>query len=106
MVSCRLASGSLQCVSQPCWLTSTCRPDLRGQAGPGEEGGWMLVQADGQHPWVGPERRLHAVTVMHVDVDIGHPLGTLAKQPFDGDRRVVVHAEPAGVAGHGMMQTA
>jgi hypothetical protein len=36
----------------------------------------MLVQADRQHPRVVIKRRLHPVTVVHVDVDVGDPFGT------------------------------
>ena len=66
----------------------------------------MLVQADREHPRVVPEGRLHAVAVMHVDVDVGDPLGALPKEPGNGDRGVVVDAKSARVAAHGVMQTA
>ncbi len=78
-----------------------CRP-----ARAGEQRGRMLVQADRQHPRVVPERGLHTVTVMHVDVDVRDSLGALLEQPGNRDRRVVVDAEAAGVAAHGMVQAA
>ena len=62
------------------------------------------MQANGQHPRVVPERRLHAVAVMGVHVDVGDPLRPLAQQPRDRDGRVVVNAETAGAAGHGVVQ--
>ena len=66
----------------------------------------MLVQSDGQHPGIIPERPLHAVAVVGVHVDVRDPLRALAEQPRDRDRRVVVDAEPAGVPGHGVVQAA
>jgi hypothetical protein len=80
--------------------------DLGGSPGAGEQGIRVLVQADGQHPRVIPERRLHSVTVMGVHVDVGDPLRALAQQPRDRDGRVVVDAEPAGVPGHRVVQAA
>ncbi len=77
---------------------SACRAAGFGrQAGAGEQGVRVLVQADRQDPRVVPERRLHAVAVVRVHVDVGDPLGALAQQPGDRDGRVVVDAEPAGV---------
>jgi hypothetical protein len=66
----------------------------------------VLVQADGQHPGIVPERPLHAVAVVGIHVDVGDPLRALAEQPGDRDHRVVVDAESAGVPGHGVMQAA
>ena len=135
MVSARSASGSLQCVSQPCWETSNCGwkaasnggttawnarsqaasrvpggratltadpsasgpPVSVGLPGTGEQARRVLVQADRQDARVVPERRLHPVAVVHVDVDVRDPLGALAEQPRDRDRGVVVDAEAAGV---------
>ena len=37
---------------------------------------------------------LDPVAVVDVDVDVGHPLGTVVEQPLDADGDVVVDAEP------------
>ena len=66
----------------------------------------MLVHADRQHPRIGVERGLHPIAVVRVDIHVGDALGAVSQQPGDCDRRVVVHAEPAGVRGHGMMHAA
>ena len=42
--------------------------------------------------------------MVHVHVDVRDPTGAVIEQPPDGDGRVVVHAEAARPAGHGMMQ--
>ena len=66
----------------------------------------MLVQADRQHPRIVVEGGLYPVGVVHVDVDVGDPLGSRQEQPGDSDRRVVVHAEPARAAADRVMQAA
>ena len=63
------------------------------------------MDRDREHPRVVPEARLHAVAVMHVDVDVGDPLSALREQPRDADGRVVVHAEPRGTVGHRVVET-
>ena len=64
----------------------------------------MLVQGDREHPRVRVERGLHAVPVVHVDVDVGDPVETVVEQPGDRHRAVVVDAEPGGPVGHGVVQ--
>src|SRR3954453_3797789 len=76
------------------------------EAGAREQRAAGLVQADRQHAWVVPERRLHAIAVMHVDVDVRDPLDALAQQPCDGDRRVVVDAEARSGRRHRVVQAA
>ena len=44
--------------------------------------------------------------MVHVDVDVHHPLGALGEQPPDRHRDVVVDAEAAGPAGHRVVQPA
>ncbi len=66
----------------------------------------MLVQADGQYPRVVIKRGLYPVAVVRVDVHVGDALGALPQQPGDRDRDVVVHAEPAGMRGHGVVHAA
>ena len=51
------------------------------------------------------KRVLNAVAVVGVDVHVGDAQPAI-EQVVDGDHRVVEHAETAGVAGGGMMQTA
>ena len=77
-----------------------------GEAGAGEEVAAALVHRDGEHPRVVPEGALDAVAVVHVDVDVGDPLGALLEQPGDRDRRVVVDAEAAAGSGHRVVQPA
>jgi hypothetical protein len=36
-----------------------------------------------EHPRILVEDRLHAVTVVGVDVDVSHPFGALVEQPLD-----------------------
>ena len=64
------------------------------------------MHADRQYPRVVPEGRLHAIAVVDVNVDIGDSLGALLEEPGDRDRRIVVDAEAAGVAAHGVVQAA
>ncbi len=74
--------------------------------GTGEEGRGVLVHADREYPRVVPEGSLHAIAVMDIDVDVGDALHALLQQPGNGDGQVVVDAESAGVAAHGVMQAA
>src|SRR6202035_4638989 len=83
-LSARCASGSSRWLSHPCWLTSTVGLKARSS------GSTTASTA----------RRLHAVTVVHVEVHVGHPLRPGGKQPLDRDGEVVVHAEPARVRPH------
>jgi hypothetical protein len=62
------------------------------------------MDRDGQHPRVSEKHRLHAVAVVHVDVDIGDPLRPVPQQPRNDDGRIVVHAEPAGLLRQRMVQ--
>jgi len=80
--------------------------DVLGQAGSGEQGPWMLVQADRQDPGIVPERGLDPVAVVDVHIDVGDAFGALGEEPGDGDRRIVVDAEPRGVRAHRVMQPA
>jgi hypothetical protein len=64
------------------------------------------VQAHGQDAGVVVEGRLHAVAVVHVDIHVRDPLGPQIEQPRDGDRRVVVHAEPGRSRRHRVVQAA
>ncbi len=66
----------------------------------------VLVQRDGEHPGVVPERLLDAVAVVDVHVDVGDPLGAEFEQPGDGERRVVVDAEAGRAVGHRVVQAA
>ena len=54
----------------------------------------MLVQADRQHPRIVVEGGLYPVSVVHVDVDVGDPLGPRQEQPGDSDRRVLYTQNP------------
>ena len=74
------------------------------RAGPQRHG--VLVQRDREHPGVVVERRLHAVAVVDVDVDVGDALEAVVQQPGDGDRAVVVDAEARGPVGHRVVQPA
>ena len=64
---------------------------------------WIEIGHDAR---VVPEHGLHAVTVVHVDVDVRDPLHALVEQPGDPDRDVVVDAEALGRAGQGVVQSA
>ncbi len=99
-------SRSARSVPGPAWFSAAATNRLRGCAGDCRCRARRLVQADGQHPRIGVERGLHPVAVMGVDVHVGHPLDAVFQQPGDRDRRVVVHAEPAGTRGHGVMHAA
>ena len=76
--------------------------DVGRPAGAGEEVPTALVHRDREHPGVVPEHPLDAVAVVHVDVDVRHPLGAVVEQPLDADADVVVDAEPGRVAAHGV----
>ena len=52
-----------------------------------------LVQADREHVGVALEDVLHAVAVVHVDVDVGDAMAAVL-EPLTRDRGVVVRAEP------------
>src|SRR4249919_90808 len=80
--------------------------DLIGKARAGKQISRCLVQADGHDPRLVVKDRLYAVTVVNVDVDITNPLTTVVQQPANSDGYVVVDAEAAGIAGHGVMQPA
>ena len=54
------------------------------------------MQRDRQHPRIVVEGGLHAVAVVDVDVDVGHPLGAGGQQGPDRQHHVVEHAEPGG----------
>ena len=82
------------------------RPELSREAGAGERGVATLVQADRQHPGIVVESRLHAVAVVRVDVDVGHPAHAVGEQPRDGDGRIVVDAEARGLRRHRVVQAA
>src|SRR4051812_15724103 len=51
--------------------------DLVRKAGAGKQCAAGLVLADRQHARVVPERSLHTVAVVHVDVDVGDALNAL-----------------------------
>src|SRR5215211_5060375 len=70
----------------------------------GEQVRRRLVQADSHHPRVFVEDRLYAVAMVHIHVDIAHPLTAVVQQPADGEGNVVVNAEAARRAGHRVMQ--
>ena len=75
-----------------------------GQPVPGNKRGGTLVDRQGQHPGVVPERRLDTIAVVDVDIDVGDPLDTRVKQPLDRHRQVVVHAEARRPVGHRVVQ--
>jgi hypothetical protein len=79
---------------------------LLGPAGAGEEEPRVLVEGDGEDAGVVPERRLDAVAVVDVGVEVGHTLGAELQQAGDGERGVVVDAEAGGVGRHGVVQAA
>ena len=58
---------------------------LRHEPRSGEEVLARLVDRDGEDPGIVVEDRLRTVAVMHVDVDVGDPFGTVLEHP--GDRR-------------------
>ena len=64
-----------------------------------------LVERDGQDVRVVPEDRLDAVAMVDVEVDVQHPVAGVPGAP-DGQRNVVVDAEPAGTTGHRVVETA
>jgi hypothetical protein len=62
-----------------------------------------LVQRTGQHPVRGEEGLLHPVPVVHVDVDVQHPLVLL--QELEDRQHAVVHvAETRGLLSLGVVQ--
>ena len=73
---------------------------------PGNSVTRRLVQADREHPRIVVEDGLHAVAVVHVDVDVRDPLRTQVEQPRDRDRRVVVDAEAGRARRHRVVQAA
>ena len=80
--------------------------DVGRPAGAREEVPAALVHRDREHPRVVPEHPLDAVAVVHVDVDVGDPLGAVVEQPLDADGDVVVDAEAGRVAAHRVVQAA
>ena len=95
--------GSATLTASPCAPRAA---DVAGEAGAGEQRPTGLVQRDRQHPGVVPEDALDAVAVVHVDVDVGDPLGAVVEQPLDAHGDVVVDAEAGGVARHRVVQAA
>ena len=95
--------GSATLTAVPCGVRAA---GVAGEPGAGEERPPALVQRDGEHARVVPEDPLDAVAVVHVDVDVGHPLRAVVQQPLDADGDVVVDAEARGVAGHRVVQPA
>ena len=75
------------------------------EAGPWEQHLARLVQGDREHPGVVVEDALHAVAVVHVDIDVGDPLRAVRQQPSDRDSNVVVDAESTHPVRHRMVQT-
>ena len=84
---------------------SLARPSLLREPGAGEEEPPALVQRDRQDLIAFVERRLHAIAVMRVDVDVGHPHAAIGELGAD-DRRIVVDAEPRGPVAHRVMKAA
>ncbi len=41
----------------------------------------MLMDRDGEHPRIGIERALYAITVMDIDIEIGDAVETVVEQP-------------------------
>jgi len=76
-----------------------------GEARAGEERTPALVQADRQDLVALVERRLHAVTVMCVDVDVRDTHPAIGEQAAD-DRGIVVDAETRRATPHRMVQPA
>ena len=64
-----------------------------------------LMDGQRQDPRIRPMDGLHAIAVVHVEVDIQDPQAVPAG-PGDGKGRVVVDAEPRGPIGHRVMQPA
>ena len=62
---------------------------LGREAGAGKQRQRRLVNADREHPGIVVEHLLHAVAVMHVDVDVRDPVGTEVEQPPVGALDVV-----------------
>ncbi len=78
-------------------------PHLVDVAGPREQGSARLVEGDRQHARIVPVDRLHAVAVMHIEIDVQHPQ-PIAPGTGDRERRVVVDAEPGRPIRHRVMQ--
>src|SRR6266542_476585 len=81
-------------------------PPLVLEAGAGEQVPPGLVDRDGEHARVLVEDRLGPVAVMYVHVDVRDAFHAMVQKPPDGDRGVVVDAEPRGPVGHRMVQPA
>lgn len=64
------------------------------------------MDRDREHARIVVEHRLHAITVMRVDIDVRDALRSVVEQPTDGKRDVVVDAEPAGMTAHRVMEAA
>src|SRR5205814_2751202 len=76
-----------------------------GKPGAREEVAAAFVEGDGEHVRVVVEDLLHAIAVMHVDVDVGDAVSVLL-EPVAGDRRIVVRAEARGAAAVRVMESA
>ena len=72
-------------------------------AGPREQVPAGLVDRQGQHTRVVPVDGLDAVAVMDVEVDV-QDAQTVASRSGDGQRRVVVDAEPGRAVGHRVVE--
>ncbi len=82
------------------------RAGLLGGTGPRIEETAVLVDVRKDQVGIVLEAVEHAVAVMRVDVDIGHPPQTVSPaQELDHDAAVVVDAEPGGVLSAGMVQS-
>ena len=79
--------------------------ELVDRAGAGEEVLARLVQTDRLHLVVLVERRLYAVAVVHVDVDVTYP-EAVRGQVLDRHREVVVDAESRSACWVGVVQPA
>ena len=80
-------------------------PHLVHVAGPREQRPTSLVEGDREHARIVPVDRLHAVAVMHIEVDVQHPQ-PIPPGPGDREGRVVVDAEPGRPLRHRVMQPA
>ncbi len=75
-------------------------------ARPGIQHATVLMDIGEQQIGIVLETVEHAVAVMRVDIDIGHPPQTVSPaQELDHDAAVVVDAEPGGVLSAGMVQS-
>ena len=80
-------------------------PQLPHPAGPREQVPPGLVERQRQDARVGPVDRLDPVAVVDVEVHV-QDAQPVAPRPGDGQRRVVVDAEPRGPVGHRVMEAA